>query len=588
MALNPYRQTLDDPRYGGNPYGAGGTGSFRPPSPTGAVAGTPTLPAGGAGQTQPGGTMNRYAGLVGRTPPTMPDLGPGLPGGIPPVRMPYNPFGSQTPSGMVGDPNYKPPQVAPGAGIMGQNLGPGVPQAPGPTLLRAGLPAMGSTYEPAAATGTLERPNATPTPEPGSTYSDVAMARPNANPVPVSEPTYTPPDPYKVSNRVDGVDTKVAGYDEGPMTEAGKLYADRIKGDLTTADNPYVRSIRETAERRATGNTYGAQSAAEEALGIAGITAGTSQYNRALAKAGAGANAANRDLLNDAAGQSREFYQKGMDRAASWEDTMYGRAKGQRDTTLDIAKYGDDRSDKQRSVDETGRLEKKGDALAYINSISDPKARAAARNLYEQGKDPRDAGIYDGYGGINEPYRSATPGKQDVEGLFDRIRSAYTGQVNPKTGAAWTEPEMRAEASRLYGQGLENEFRPLQQGATAADVEQIKQKQALGQPLTPAEQDALVKSGDTPSFSTPAQLPQDNTSQKQLVGKTIRVGQTNYKVVNAGSVVTSRTWYNAARNTDYMVLQDGAGQVVYAYGGQIHPTPPQEGPGARFGVMETR
>ncbi len=558
----------------------------------------PNMGVPGGGLTLPGAT-SQLGGAAGTTAPKQPvtpwttqPQGPASPALPKPGSLdylglggsgPFNPLGSG-PGGVDISRSTNPLTGKP---WIAQPTMPGLPQGNGnptvgPSLPRQDLSMLpGMTKDPAPKAPLIsmrENPTAgwvtDPPPEaPGVTPTippvvpPVTTARPDA-----------PPD-YKVGNAVAGVgDT--ASFDKGPLTDIGGLYHDSLKTDLTSANNPYVRSIREGAQRLSDRNTYGAQRGAEEALGQAGIQAGTSQYNRALAKASGSANEANLALMNDAAGQQRNFYQNALTKAGTYENEMFNRATGERKTALEIAKYGDERGDLQHTTDETKRLEGKGDALAFVNSIQDPKAKAAARTMYENGASTQEitAAIFDSYGAVGNKYKSASPGTVEAEGIRDRVAAALTGQVNPKTGQVWTPAEISAKASEYAVGGLENEYRPITEGTKAAEVDAIIEKMRTGAALTPEEEQKAVKSGTIPEY-TAANLPRGggNQSVADLVGKPVNIGGKVYTVVKSDTTRTGAgTFTTQYRHTDWTQVKDSAGKDWYVYDGKLNEKPPKK------------
>jgi hypothetical protein len=564
------------------------------PPNMGGAGGPPTLPGaqtlpGVSGGTQPQqpvtpwtaqtqGPASPYTNALPK-PGSQSYLGAGRPGS-----GPFNPLGTgPTPIDPTKamDPFTAKPWL-PTPKIPGQTGNPGDPtvQPPGPQIDPATLPKPTFTPVPAGPSQITMRDNPTagwvqdPPPE-----APVDMQVAEAPPLPHGTTYREPPAAYKVSNNVAGVgDT--ASFDKGPLTDLGGLYHDNIKRDLTSADNPYVRSIREGAQRLSDRNTYGATRGAEESLAQAGIQAGTSQYNRALAKATGGANEANLALMNDAAGQQRNFYQNALTKAGTYENDMFTRAKGERNTALETAKYGDIRADLQHTTDETKRLEGKGDALAFVNSIQDPKAQAAARTMYENGATTQQitAAIFDSYGAVGNKYRSASPGTVEAQGLLDRVTAALQGQVNPKTGQLYTDAEIKAKAAEYAVGGLENEYRPITEGTKKAEADAIVEKLRTGAKLTPEEETAAVKSGTIPEY-TAANLPRGggNQSVADLVGKPVNIGGKVYTVVKSDTTRTGAgTFTTQYRHTDWTEVKDQSGKSWYVYDGKLNEKPPKK------------
>jgi hypothetical protein len=605
-------------------------GSITPPSTTGATS--PISPQPAPGATTNTGTPDPFARL--QAPEIKPPvLGPGGYGGPAPI----NPAGQLPLPGGTGvgpfpnQTNVTPPSGAPTPGTTGPLQPSILTRAPAPTpqvstepkvstgmtYVKAPGPSMGVSEEPAVPqpTNMTRAPMPTPQvstqagpPQYSSTPYKVSNSMPNTT-VTNGMTNAT------VANQAGNVDLNLSGYNPGLMTTQGARLGDAILSDMTTSENPYVRSIRETAERKATANSYGARQQTEESLGAQGIMPGTSQYSRALARAGAGANSANRDLFNDAAGSQREFYQKALDRAGDWEKMTYDRAVGERNikigqakygdersdlqnvlnrdqqkygdnrsdlqNTLDInkAQYGDERSDKQNSVNETSRLENKGDILSAINAIQDPVARQNAMNKYLAGGDVRAeiGNMFTPEGKLKEEFRSETPGQIKNRAIEDQVRQAFTGRTNPATGKPYTEQEIQDYIGKYSVASLDNQYNPVLQG----------QRDNLT-----AESQSRLQQGGTPTSDDIAKLPESTHTSLPFSKSELTAWQgTNktggwikmpngqaYKVVGQKSPITSYGgMFTSDRHADFLKLQTQDGKTVWMdRNGNITQTEPQD------------
>jgi hypothetical protein len=385
-----------------------------------------------------------------------------------------------------------------------------------------------------------------------------------------------------VGNKVAGVGN-TASFDTGPLTDVGKAYHESLTRDLTTADNPYVKSIREGAQRQSDKNTFGATSGAEEALGTSGIKPGTSQYNRALAKAKGGANEANLNLQNNAAGAARDFYQSALGKASNYENEMNNRAVSERNNAQDVAKYGDTRTDLQRSSDEATRLEGKGDALAYVNSITDPKAKAAARKMLTDGVPQKDiaSAIYDQYGAVAKPYQSASPGTVEAQGNADRITANLTGATNPATGAIYTPQEIKDTIAQNAVAGVQAENAPViqaQEDAAVAKTMQKAQTLPAGQFLSDAEFQQAAKAGKIPPLNL-ATGAMDGNKFKDFIAKNpgglVNIGGAQYRAIAGYTARTGVSKNNRPRHTDFTVLEGPSGKK-FLYDGAVHDKAPKQ------------
>lgn len=515
-----------------------------------------------------------YNTYLQRTAATKP-IGTDIPlGGSGPLIPPYKNPADFTPD-PTQIPGYTPPKTGTGPILPGSSSGTGT--ATGgitPSVLQrapAPAPMMDSQDFTPPTQGTVLQRAPAPVAQEEYKPSEPVMIRPNATPVEGSTfekaplgPTQFSSTPYQVGNQAGAVNTNLKDYQATPMTEQGKLFGDAITRDLTSADNPYVRSVRETAERKATNNSYQATKQAEESLGAQGVMPGTSQYLRAMSRGQATANDANRDLFNQSAGVQRDFYQKALDRGQDFEKTTYDRANTERTTAIERAKYGDDRSDKQNSVNETSRLENKGDTLAAINSIQDPTARQAAMNAYLKGGNVREfiGGMYEDGGQLKKTYQGETPGALKNRALEDQVRQAFTGRTNPSTGQPYSEQEIQDYISRYSVSSLENQYNPVFQGADDRTTIEMEGRLAKGGRPTPED---LGRMNVTPYTAIPysaSELKNFNSTSKTGGWVKLPDGKA-YKVVGQKSPVSNPNVIFNDNHTDYVKLEDQDGNIVW-------------------------
>lgn len=245
---------------------------------------------------------------------------------------------------------------------------------------------------------------------------------------------------------------------QGYLTEAGGLVEDYVTQGLKTGKFADVESARGAAGRQNDLRTSQALTRAREAAVQAGHQPGTAAYQRMVDEAMAGANSANLQASNNVNQMQRNYWQDAVKRGSELEATHYDRATSER-------AHDETRMDTQRIEDDKVRLENKGDTQTWINSIQDPKARQAALNAWQTGKDPRQAvaQMYDESGTIKSEFRSASPGQVKAEGVTDQVRNAFAGRVNPATGQVYTEAEINGIIDRYQTGSLNQQFEPINQ-----------------------------------------------------------------------------------------------------------------------------
>jgi hypothetical protein len=253
---------------------------------------------------------------------------------------------------------------------------------------------------------------------------------------------------------------------------------------------------------------------------------------------------------------------------ASREDAAYDKSYQEgRDVIGDTRyaqTYGDQRGDIEYNRENAGRIEEKGDALAAINSIQDPKAKQAAYNAYMNGEDVSQfitGTLYDKYGGLSggedSPFASASPGSVAYQAKLDELKSFYPEKSD-------------ADIQKMAMQEREDDRLVTRAPAVAAKTEldtQAATKRLDNGQAEEGDFKLAVENGAIPKF-TPQTMPIDDAA-KALIGKTVSLGGEQFKVVANGRV-TNRS----GSHTSYTVVQAPDGSVMYNYDGQTSATPP--------------
>lgn len=252
-------------------------------------------------------------------------------------------------------------------------------------------------------------------------------------------------------------------------------------------------------------------------------------------------------------------YQAGRDQVG---DTRYNQ------------QYADQRGDINYDRSQATRLEGKGDALAAINAIQDPKAKQAAYNAYMNGEDVSQFITGTLYGGsdngtLNKDYASASPGTQAYQAKIDELKS-----YNP--GKSDAEIEQMAQTERTQDRSISR----APAGAASqqmADTD-LRKKLALGQTLSPDEEQSAIANGVIPQ-STPTTLPTGSDVQdflqKNPSGK-VAIGGQVYTVLGGDRIKTGTSDWGGTEHLDYTTVLDPSGAKKYVWRGQIQNDPPKE------------
>lgn len=229
------------------------------------------------------------------------------------------------------------------------------------------------------------------------------------------------------------------------------------------------------------------------------------------------------------------------------------------DTRYDQA-YTDQRGDVNYDRENATRLEGKGDELAAINSIQDPKAKQAAYNAYMNGEDVSKfitGTLYDSQGSLSKDYQSASPGEQAAAAKIDELRSYYPNKSE-------AEIQQMAEAERTQDRTLSRA--PAEAATKTLAAESAVQRLANGTPQ-PGDFDTL------PSVTTQS-IPLGGATNEFLksskTGGWTKIGGTPYKLIKGGNTTPGSS------RGDYAIMQDEYGAMKYLLpGGSITSTEPK-------------
>lgn len=486
-------------------------------------------------------------------------------------------------------------------------------------------------------------------PEEGVSFEppqETAMVRPNQTPVegvstelPKGNTAYSSTAGNNVAAYVNKASATL-GSDPGAITEAGKIYADRVTQGLKTPDASAV-NVQQTEDTAAARRAYLANVQASERIGQSGFAAGSAQATRIADQSQAGVNAANQagqssaneylrrrteDNMNRAQGLETQQYNRNrtnladaqaldeqgynrnertIDRTLAADQTAYNRGRDAVADTRYERTYADSRGDKalensrwdtlnaQQQTQlafENAQVVKNGtdaEKRNLINSLPDgPAKNAVMAGLASGSMTTADAlsKVMNPDGSIKEEYRGKTPGALGLEG--EKEYAIQTLQLEDPAFDPTSPEGVRKIAAKVLELRKTKES-PITDATKAAVVTAASEKLKTGTELTPEETDALIKAGEIQSYGNISAFPTDERTAKALVGKPVRIGTTDYQVASTGSVVTSRTATNQPRHTDYVVLKGEDGKVVYAWSGTLHNAPPKEGEAARLGFLTT-
>lgn len=295
--------------------------------------------------------------------------------------------------------------------------------------------------------------------------------------------------------------------DPGQITEAGKLYAQRITANLQ-GNNPLIQNAQQTEDTAAARRGYLAKRTTEEGLAQTPYGAASAQYQRAMDESQAGVNAANQSGRNAVNDFTRKTTADTLAAAAGLEDQQYGRAVGER---TDARTQGSDLG----------------------NSIQDPKAKYAFNAMVASGVDPRVAyqQIVGSLGTINEKYRGQSPVQNVQQDATDWIKATQPG-LAPGT------PEFQVAVTQRMQETDKASRNPISEVNNQAEIGAAKKLLANNHPITPGQREVLVASGDIPTWSSSSL--KFGKDANEFIGKTVNIDGRDVKVKSSGNYATNQ------------------------------------------------
>ncbi len=332
-----------------------------------------------------------------------------------------------------------------------------------------------------------------------------------------------------------------------PISQAGQIYKQRVTQNLLNP-NPLAQSAQATADTNISRRNYQTQKQTQEMMAQSPFGAGTRQYQRALMEGQAGANTANLGEQNQVNAYTRGLSEKAMSDAQGLEDTEFARALGERG-------YQDQ------------------NASRYSALIQDTKGRQAYNRMVASGMNPSVAlqKVLDESGTINENYR----GMNNIQ----QLQSEAGDWVEATQGLT---PEMAGYKEAVRARMIavdEAQQKPLSDASKQSDIQDIVEKQNLGQPLTQDEKDRMKASGewDKVTLQTIPKGDAVNTWLKDNPDQMVTIDGAEYKVVRGGRNTTGykKTLLGSQpRHTDYVEVLTPQGETKYIYGGKLNDNPP--------------
>lgn len=323
----------------------------------------------------------------------------------------------------------------------------------------------------------------------------------------------------------------------GQLTEAGKMYEDRVKQGLL-GDDPRVQNAQAREETAASRRQYMGRTGTEEALAQSGFTPGTPQYQRALMESQAKTDSANLEGSAQVNEYARQTGQENLERAKGLEEQQYNRS-----TT-------------ERSYKDTKELLGKTDTSSLIGSVTDPKAKNFLLKVQAEGGDVNAAfaEMYEG-GTLKQEYRSQTPVQNIRSDAEDWIKATQPG-LQPGTPEYDQAVVGRMSALDKAQQGPVNDAQEERERRTA--TESVKVTQRRGESMTAEQFAAGIDSGDVENYALD-KLP---IRGKIKAGTTIGIGGTQYKVLGDAQLSSSGKSGNR-RHRDVMAVETADGKIMY-------------------------
>lgn len=398
------------------------------------------------------------------------------------------------------------------------------------------------------------------------------------------------------------------GKDPGAISEAGKLYADRVTNGLKTPDASSVNA-QNTEDTAAARRAYLAKVSAEERAAQSGFAPGSAQATRIFDQSQAGVNAANQagqsavnayirqrteDNMTRAQGLETQQYNRNRDvlRDAQDQDlAYYGRSEKATDRGLEAARvaYGKERdqvADSQWNTINTQNQEQrkfenqqvlKGDddqaKRDLLNRLPEGPAKNQAMRLLAAGETPSDVleTIMSPDGSIKESYRGKTPGELGLEG--EREYAIQTLELEAQAKGTAFDPNspegIKAIAAKMSEQ-RKVKNNPVTKETEAAEAERIRGKLSTGESLSKEEKDTAIKVGIIPPL-TASTVPITGGAVSQFLKDNphgqFAVNGNVFKILDKGSFNNGHETEFVGTNLkdDFVVLENVDTGKVYYY-----------------------
>lgn len=371
-------------------------------------------------------------------------------------------------------------------------------------------------------------------------------------PEPVSS-SITPAQSY-TNNIKTNIATSMAPKLEAPtpLTSAGSIYQQRVTENLLNP-SPAVQGATQQAETNIARRNYLTRKQAQEDIAQSPFRAGSAQATRLMDQARAGANIANlgeQQALNQF---SQGVSEQNLERARGLESDAYTKALGER-TNEQI---------------ERGR---------YSSLIQDPKARYAYNRMVASGVQPSQAyqTVVGETGSIKEQYRGLTP----IGTLQEDARQWVSAVTDFQEGTPEFEQAVRDRMVAID----EAQQEPLSDAQKQRQVQDILEKQRLGEELTSEEKQLLIGSGAAPQM-TYQTIPRGKENVARWLEENpsglVSIDGKLYQVQLGGRETTSYKdkvfGPDQPRHTDYVQVIDDEGNTKYIWNGAVKHRKPKLG-----------
>lgn len=282
---------------------------------------------------------------------------------------------------------------------------------------------------------------------------------------------------------------------------------------------------------------------------------------------------ANRDDAANAQGNFDKTFGASRDDAAY--DRSYQAGRDQLGDTRYDQTYQDQRGDINYNRGEATRLEGKGDELAAINSIQDPKAKQAAYNAYMNGEDVSKfitGTLYGNKGDLNKDYASASPAAQEAEANVEKLKT-----VTPRNPGE-TDDQFDGRVRQLAADKNARDYSVSEGVAQDAAMDRsVSSKMSSGADLSADEKAYAVRKGLVNKFAA-KDVPRGDAANK-LKGQQVNIDGGVYTVVGGSSFISGSGGPFSGfgdTHTDYTILDRGGQKVYMLPDGKIVDQEPQD------------